>query len=156
MLPKDGASVLEIFKQGIEGGNATFDKEVPTWEVWNDKFFKVCRWVLEDENRVIQGWAAIQPISVRECYKGVAEVSIYLSNSVQGKGLGSVLLQKLILDSEENGFWTLQSGIFPENEASIRLHQKFDFRIVGKREKIAKMNGTWRDVVLLERRSTHL
>ena len=77
MLPKDGASVLEIFKQGIEGGNATFDKEVPTWEVWNDKFFKVCRWVLEDENRVIQGWAAIQPISVRECYKGVAEVSIY-------------------------------------------------------------------------------
>lgn len=156
MLPEDGASVLEIFKQGIEGGNATFDKEVPTWEVWNDKFFKVCRWVLEDENRVIQGWAAIQPISVRECYKGVAEVSIYLSNSVQGKGLGSVLLQKLILDSEENGFWTLQSGIFPENEASIRLHQKFDFRIVGKREKIAKMNGTWRDVVLLERRSTHL
>ena len=129
---------------------------MPTWEVWNDKFFKVCRWVLEDENRVIQGWAAIQPISVRECYKGVAEVSIYLSNSVQGKGLGSVLLQKLILDSEENGFWTLQSGIFPENEASIRLHQKFDFRIVGKREKIAKMNGTWRDVVLLERRSTHL
>ena len=101
----------------------------------------------------IRDRAAIQPISARECYKGVAEVSIYLSNEVQGKGLGKVMLQKLILDSEENGFWMLQSGIFPENIASIKLHEQFGFRKVGFREKIAEMNGVWRDVVLMERRS---
>lgn len=153
MLPEDGVRVLEIFKQGIEGGNATFDKEVPTWEVWDAKFFKECRFVLEDENEFVQGWAAIQPISARECYKGVAEVSIYLANEIQGKGFGSILLQKLISESEEHGFWTLQSGIFPENVASIKVHEKFGFRKVGFREKIAEMNGVWRDVVLMERRS---
>ena len=153
MLPEDGTRVLEIFRQGIEGGNATFDKTAPTWEAWDKKFFKICRYSLVDENGVVQGWAAIQPISARVCYKGVAEVSIYLSNEVQGKGLGKVMLQKLILDSEENGFWMLQSGIFPENIASIKLHEQFGFRKVGFREKIAEMNGVWRDVVLMERRS---
>ncbi|MBP7173574.1 MAG: N-acetyltransferase [Cloacibacterium sp.] len=153
MLPEDGMRVLEIFREGIEGGNATFDKEVPAWEVWDTKFFKICRFVLEDESGVVQGWAALQPISARDCYKGVAEVSIYLANGVQGKGLGSVLLQKLVMESEEHGFWTLQSGIFPENNASIRVHRKLGFRIIGKREKIAEMNGVWRDVVLMERRS---
>ena len=153
MLPEDGTRVLEIFRQGIEGGNATFDKTAPTWETWYNKYFKLCRLVLVNENGVVQGWAAIQPISARECYKGVAEVSIYLSNEVQGKGLGKIMLQKLILDSEENGFWMLQSGIFPENIASIKLHEEFGFRKVGFREKIAEMNGVWRDVVLMERRS---
>ena len=153
MLPEDGKRVLEILKQGIEGGNATFDKEVPSWETWDKKFFKICRYSLVDENGVVQGWSAIQPISARVCYKGVAEVSIYLSNEVQGKGLGKVMLQKLILDSEENGFWMLQSGIFPENIASIKIHEKLGFRIIGRREKIAEMNGIWRDVILLERRS---
>lgn len=153
MRPEDGAKVLEIFKEGMDGGNATFDKEVPAWEVWDMKFHKVCRWILEDDTENVVGWAALQPISNRDCFKGVAELSIYLANSVQGKGLGQMLLRKLILDSEENGFWTLQSGIFPENEASIFVHQKLGFRIVGKREKIAEMNGVWRDIVLLERRS---
>lgn len=156
MQPEDAERVLKIFEQGIEGGNATFDKEVPSWEFWDKKFFKVCRLVLEDENGVVQGWAAIQPISARDCFKGVAEVSIYLSNEVQGQGLGKVMLQKLIADSEENGFWMLQSGIFPENVASIKIHQKLGFREVGYREKIAEMNGKWRDIVLMERRSNKL
>ena len=156
MQPEDAERVLKIFEQGIEGGNATFDKEVPSWEFWDKKFFKVCRLVLEDENGVVQGWAAIQPVSARDCFKGVAEVSIYLSNEVQGQGLGKVMLQKLIADSEENGFWMLQSGIFPENVASIKIHQKLGFREVGYREKIAEMNGKWRDIVLMERRSNKL
>lgn len=153
MLPEDGTAVLKIFEEGIATENATFDKEAPTWEAWDHKFFKVCRFSLTDENGVVQGWAAIQPISARECYKGVAEVSIYLAASAQGKGLGKVMLQKLILESEEHGFWTLQSGIFPENIASIKLHENLGFRTIGNREKIGQMNGVWRDVVLMERRS---
>lgn len=153
MLPEDGTRVLEIFKQGIEGGNATFDKDVPTWEDWDSKFFKNCRWILEDDSENVMGWAALQPINPRECFKGVAEISIYLDNSVQGKGLGTMMLKKLILDSEKNGFWTLQSGIFPENVASIKIHEKLGFKIIGNREKIGKMNEKWRDIVLLERRS---
>lgn len=153
MQPSDGEKVIEIFQEGIDGGNATFEQNVPTWEAWDNKFFKICRFVLEDENESIVGWAALQPISDRDCYKGVAEVSIYLKNEFQGKGLGKMLLRKLILDSEEHEFWTLQSGIFPENEASINVHLNLGFRNVGTRERIAQMNGVWRDVILLERRS---
>lgn len=153
MLPSDAEKILEIFKEGIEGRNATFDQEVPNWSAWDDKHLNVCRFVLEDEDENVVGWAALQSISNRACFSGVAEVSIYLANAVQGKGLGSMLLRKLILDSEEHNFWTLQSGIFPENEASIYVHEKWGFKIVGKREKIGQMNGTWRDIVLLERRS---
>ena len=154
MQPDDAAKVIEIFEEGIAGGNATFDPTAPTWEGWDQKYFNVCRFVLENENEEIVGWAALQPISNRDCFKGVAEVSIYLTNSIQGKGLGSMLLKKLIVDSEEHEFWTLQAGIFPENEASISVHKKFGFREVGYREKIGQMNGVWRDIILLERRST--
>ena len=153
MQPQDGAKVIEIFQEGIDGGNATFDTTAPTWEVWDQKYFNMCRFVLEDTDENVLGWAALQPISNRDCFKGVAEVSIYLKNEVQGKGLGSMLLRKLISDSEEHEFWTLQSGIFPENEASIYVHEKWGFQLVGKREKIGQMNGVWRDIVLLERRS---
>lgn len=153
MQPSDGEKVIEIFQEGIDGGNATFEQNVPTWEAWDNKFFKICRFVLEDENENIVGWAALQPISNRDCFKGVAEVSIYLKNEFQGKGLGKMLLRKLILDSEEHEFWTLQSGIFPENEASINVHLNLGFRKVGTRERIGQMNGVWRDVILLERRS---
>ena len=153
MQPSDGEKVIEIFQEGIDGGNATFEQNVPTWEAWDNKFFKICRFVLEDENENIVGWAALQPISNRDCFKGVAEVSIYLKNEFQGKGLGKMLLRKLILDSEEHEFWTLQSGIFPENEASINVHLNLGFRTVGTRERIGQMNGVWRDVILLERRS---
>lgn len=153
MVPEDGQKVIEIFEEGIAGGNATFDQTAPTWEVWDEKFLNVCRYVLEGENDEVFGWAALQPISNRDCFKGVAEVSIYMKNAAQGKGFGSMLLRKLILDSEEHNFWTLQSGIFPENEASIFIHKKLGFREVGHREKIGQMNGVWRDIILLERRS---
>lgn len=153
MQPEDGSSVLDIFRQGIESGNATFETDVPTWEAWDIKHMNVCRFVLVTENDEIAGWCALKPISSRECFSGVAEVSIYLDYRFQGKGLGSILLQKLILDSEEHGFWMLQSGIFPDNISSIKIHEKLGFRTVGTREKIAQMNGTWRDIVLMERRS---
>lgn len=153
MLPTDGKRVLEIFQQGIDGGNATFDRDAPTWESWDMNFFRTCRWILEDENENTVGWVALKPVSYRDCYSGVAEVSIYIDNAHQGKGLGTVLMKKLILDSEEHGFWTLQSGIFPENSPSISVHQKLGFRTVGTRERIAKMDGRWRDILLMERRS---
>lgn len=153
MRHEDGEKVLEIFQQGINGGNATFDKMTPTWEAWDSKYFKLCRFVLENENDEVVGWCALQPVSNRDCFKGVAEVSIYLDGSVQGKGLGTVMLKKLVLDSEEHGFWTLQAGIFPENFVSIKIHEKQGFKIVGRREKIGEMNGKWRDIILLERRS---
>ena len=156
MQTEDADKVLEIFQQGINGGNATFDKVAPTWKAWDTKHFNLCRFVLEDENDQVVGWCALQPVSNRDCFKGVAEVSIYLDGSVQGKGLGTILLKKLILDSEEHDFWTLQAGIFPENKVSIAIHQKQGFRTVGTREKIGELNGQWRDIVLLERRSKNV
>lgn len=156
MQTEDADKVLEIFQQGINGGNATFDKVAPTWEAWDTKHFNLCRFVLEDEDNQVVGWCALQPVSNRDCFKGVAEVSIYLDGSVQGKGLGTILLKKLILDSEEHDFWTLQAGIFPENKVSIAIHQKQGFRTVGTREKIGELNGQWRDIVLLERRSKNV
>ena len=153
MQPEDGEKVIEIVEVGIAGGNATFDQSAPSWEVWDQKFFNVCRFVLETEDHEILGWAALQPVSNRDCFKGVAEISIYMKNAAQGKGFGSMLLKKLVLDSEEHQFWTLQSGIFPENEPSIIIHKKLGFREVGRREKLGQMNGVWRDIILLERRS---
>lgn len=153
MQPEDGAAVLRIFEEGIATKNATFDQYAPSWEVWDINHLNKCRWILQNDSGDIVGWCALKPISNRECYSGVAEVSIYLTLAAQGKGLGTMLLQKLILDSEQNNFWTLQAGIFPENEASIAVHQKLGFKIVGTREKIAKMDSRWRDVILLERRS---
>ena len=153
MLPSDEARVLEIFQQGVNGGMATFETTVPTAEAWNMDYFNDCRWVLENETNEVVGWCALKPVSKREVYKGVAEVSIYFDNEYQGKGLGSILLKKLILDSENHGFWTLQANIFSENEASLRFHQKNGFRMVGVRKKIGKLNGEWKDVIMLERRS---
>lgn len=153
MLPRDEARVLEIFQQGVNGGMATFETTVPTAEAWNMDYFNDCRWVLENETNEVVGWCALKPVSKREVYKGVAEVSIYFDNEYQGKGLGSVLLKKLILDSENHGFWTLQANIFSENEASLRFHQKNGFRMVGVRKKIGKLNGEWKGVIMLERRS---
>lgn len=153
MLPDDEPKVLEIYKQGIDGGMATFETEVPNREVWNTEFFNDCRWVLENENNEVVGWCALKHVSKRECFKGVADVSIYLDNKYQGLGLGSVLLKKMILDSENHGFWTLQANIFPENEASIRFHQKNGFKNVGLHKKIAKLNGEWKDLISYERRS---
>ncbi|UMQ42762.1 GNAT family N-acetyltransferase [Chryseobacterium sp. Y16C] len=156
MLPSDEARVLQIFQQGVEGGIATFETTVPTVEAWNMDYFNDCRWVLENENNEVVGWCALKPVSKRESFKGVAEVSIYFENNYQSKGLGSVLLKKMILDSEEHGFWTLQTNIFPENEGALKAHQKNGFRIVGVRKKIGKLNNVWKDVVMLERRSENV
>lgn len=153
MLPSDEIRVLEIFQQGIDGGVATFETQVPTPEAWDMEFFNDCRWILENENAEVVGWCALKPISKRDCFRGVAEVSIYLDVNYVGKGLGNILMNKLILDSENHGFWTLQSNIFPENQASIKFHQKNGFRTIGKREKIGKLNGEWKDLIMLERRS---
>jgi phosphinothricin acetyltransferase len=154
MLPGDEAAVLEIFRQGVEGGMATFETVIPSAEGWSMDYFNDCRWVLENESSEVVGWCALKLVSKRECYKGVAEVSIYLDNKYQNKGLGSVLLKKMILDSENHGFWTLQANIFSENEASIKFHQKNGFRIVGIRKKLAKLNDQWKDIVMLEKRSS--
>ena len=153
MLPKDQARVMEIFQQGIDSGIATFDTELPNPEVWDSSFLNDCRWVLEDESSKLIGWCALKPVSKRECFKGVAEVSIYFDQNSTGKGLGTLLLKKLIIDSENHGFWTLQSNIFPENEASIKFHLKNGFRTVGIREKVGQLHGQWKDLVMLERRS---
>ncbi|MCU7616696.1 GNAT family N-acetyltransferase [Chryseobacterium sp. PBS4-4] len=156
MLPKDETRVMEIFQQGIDSGIATFDTALPNVEVWNTSFINECRWVLEDETNEVIGWCALKPVSKRECFKGVAEVSIYFDQNSTGKGLGTLLLKKLIVDSENHGFWTLQSNIFPENEASIKFHLKNGFRNVGIREKVGQLHGKWMDLVMLERRSPNI
>ncbi|MHA6727634.1 N-acetyltransferase family protein [Chryseobacterium sp. A301] len=156
MQPSDGQRILEIFQQGLDTHLASFETQAPSWESWDMNYHRVARLVLQGDEGKIIGWAALKPISTRACYSGVAEVSVYVDSLFQGKGLGTMLLRQLALASEEHQFWTLQSSIFPENEASIRMHQKAGFRLVGTRRKIAKLEETWRDVSLLERRSTVL
>jgi L-amino acid N-acyltransferase YncA len=152
MLPDDWEQVREIYLEGIATGNATYQKEAPSWETWDNGHILECRIVARLDGKVL-GWAALSPVSSRCVYSGVAEVSIYVSQSSKGKGIGSKLLKTLIEISEQNGYWTLQSGIFPENVSSLKLHIKSGFRKVGRRERIGKMDGAWRDTILLERRS---
>ncbi|KHF39257.1 GNAT family N-acetyltransferase [Halalkalibacter okhensis] len=153
MLPKDWGRVREIYREGIATGNATFQKEAPSWEDWDNSHTEKSRLVVRSEGEIL-GWAALSPVSNRCVYAGVAEVSIYVSQFSKGKGIGSFLLKSLIEKSEEHGFWMLQSGIFPENVPSLKIHYKNGFREVGRRERIGKMDGRWRDTILLERRST--
>jgi phosphinothricin acetyltransferase len=155
MKPSDWEQVREIYLKGIQTGIATFQtvSDLPDWETWNRGHLPCCRLVASAEPGIL-GWAALSPTSSRPVYSGVVEVSIYIHPDVQGQGIGTALLRRLIKVSEENGFWTLQSGIMRENAASLALHQKCGFREVGIREKIGKMgDGTWHDVVLMERRS---
>lgn len=144
--------VKKIYLDGIATGNATFQMEAPMWEEWDESHTENCRLIATIDDQVV-GWSALSPVSGRCVYAGVAEVSIYVHSHHKGNGIGHSLLQALIKTSEENGYWTLQAGIFPENTASLALHKKNGFREVGIRERIGKMNGIWRDVVLLERRS---
>lgn len=144
--------IAEIYRQGLETGNATFETNVPTWEDWDKGKLKHSRLVAIIDNTVV-GWAALSAVSDRCVYGGVAELSIYISNNHKGKGIGKTLMQKLIEESERNGIWTLQSRMFPENKATVALHQSSGFRMIGYREKIGKLRDTWRDTMMMERRS---
>ena len=150
--PKHWPQVKSIYEEGIQTGNATFQQQAPEWENWNEDHLQHSRIVALDNDEV-GGWAALSPVSERCVYAGVAEVSVYVAEKFRGKKIGTLLLKQLIAQSEINGIWTLQSGIFPENVASIKLHEANGFRIVGYREKVGQMNGVWRDTTLLERRS---
>ena len=152
MVPADWKAVARIYGEGISSGNATFETGVPDWPEWDEAHHRRCRLVAVDGEHVL-GWAALGPISKRPVYGGVAEASIYVSESARGSGVGSRLLSTLIQCSEQAGFWTLQAGIFPENEPSIRLHRRHGFRLVGNRERVGRLGDVWRDVLLLERRS---
>jgi L-amino acid N-acyltransferase YncA len=145
-------AVRSIYSEGIATGNATFQQTVPDWEEWDAGHLQACRLVARSEQEIV-GWAALSPVSRRAVYRGVAEVSIYVAESARGRGIGARLMTGLISDSEAEGIWTLQAGIFPENTSSIALHARAGFRIVGTRSRLGCMNGRWRDVVLLERRS---
>lgn len=147
------SAVEAIYKQGIATGNATFETQTPSWETWNAGHLAHSRLVATEADGNVLGWAALSPVSGRCVYGGVAEVSVYVADAARGQGVGRQLLSALIAESEKNGIWTLQAGVFPENTASIRLHETHGFRLLGQRERIGKLAGVWRDTVLLERRS---
>jgi phosphinothricin acetyltransferase len=152
MAAADWPAVRAIYEQGIATGDATFQLAAPAWEAWDAGHLEECRLVAVGGGAVI-GWAALSRISSRPVYAGVAEVSVYVAAAARGRGAGRLLLAELVGESERNGIWTLQAGIFPENQASLVLHERAGFRLVGRREKLGQMQGRWRDVLLLERRS---
>ena len=140
-----------IFEEGIAAGLATFETEAPSWEDWDGAHLPL-RLVAEEDGAVV-GWAALTPYSDRECYRGVAESSVYVAERARGRRVGFALMERLVQESERTGYWTLQAGVFPENEASLALHGRCGFRVVGVRERLGQLGGEWKDVVLLERRS---
>jgi phosphinothricin acetyltransferase len=154
MRPEDWPAVRSIYLEGIATGNATFAQSAPDWEEWDAGHLPAPRIVGRSESGDVIGWAALSAVSGRCVYAGVAEVSIYVSELARGRRVGRQLLARLVVDSEKAGIWTLQAGIFPENVPSIALHERVGFRVVGKRERLGQMNGRWRDVILMERRST--
>jgi phosphinothricin acetyltransferase len=152
MQPPDWEDVRRIYAEGIASGHATFETEPPGWAEWNEGHLADCRFVAVLDEAVV-GWAALSPVSDRCVYAGVAEVSVYVDDEARGRGVGGKLMEALVGGSEEQGIWTLQAGVFPENEASVRVHTRVGFRLVGRRERLGQMDGVWRDVFLLERRS---
>lgn len=152
MLPADWEFVADIYKEGIATGIATFETCAPSYEAWDAAHMKNCRFVAESNGKVI-GWVALSPVSNRCVYGGVAEISVYVAGNSRGKGLGKLLLEHVIIASEKEGNWTLQSGVFPTNYGSIKVHEASGFRMIGKRERIGKLHGKWVDNVLFERRS---
>ena len=152
MRDEDWRAVQAIYREGVATGDATFETGTPEWEEWNRSHWRDCRLVAREGDQVV-GWAALSPVSSRCIYSGVAEVSVYVAARARGRGVGKVLLQALVEESERAGVWTLQGGIFPENVASLALHKACGFREVGYRERIGQMKGVWRDTVLVERRS---
>jgi L-amino acid N-acyltransferase YncA len=152
MVPADWEEVRAIYLEGLATKEASFELEAPSWEEWDKKHHQECRLVYRSGGRV-WGWTALAPTSARWVYRGVAEVSIYIKEGARGERLGRLMLDALIECAEANGFWTLQAGIFPENVPSVKLHEQCGFRLVGRREKVGKHFGVWRDTVILERRS---
>jgi L-amino acid N-acyltransferase YncA len=152
LTPIDWPAVRRIYAEGIATHNATFEQTPPDWDEWDAGKLAHPRLVAEADGAV-WGWAALSPTSKRHVYRGVAEVSVYVAASARGQGVGRALLFALVEESEAAGIWTLQAGIFPENAASVHLHEQAGFRIVGRRERIGQMHGVWRDVLLMERRS---
>ena len=152
MRASDWQAVSKIYEEGIATGFATFETSIPTYESWNVAHMTSCR-LVATENEKILGWAALSHVSSRCVYGGIGEVSVYVGKDSRGKGAGRFLLKALIEASETEGLWTIQSGIFPENEVSIELHKKAGFRYIGKRERVGKLNGEWKDNLLFERRS---
>ena len=152
MTPGDWEQVLRIYLDGLETGHATFETETPACERWDASHLHHSRLVAR-MGTAVAGWAALSPVSIRSVYRGVAEVSVYVGAERRGTGVGRGLLKALVAASEEGGLWTLQAGIFPENTPSLALHARCGFREVGRRERIGSLNGVWRDVILLERRS---
>ena len=150
----DWPAVRTIFEEGIATGRATFESAAPGWEQWNESHLQPCRVVAIDQGDAVLGWAALSPYSSRRVYAGVAEVSVYVAAAARGRGVGRALLEALIEGAESAGIWTLQAGVFPDNDASLALHESLGFRVVGVRERIGKFaHGKWSDVLLLERRS---
>lgn len=153
--PSHWEQVRQIYLDGIATGHATFETSAPSWAQWDANHLKPGRIVaVSAESGDVVGWAALNPVSARTVYSGVAEVSVYVAKDTQQAGVGKALLTSLVKASEQNGLWTLQASVFPENVASLALHKSCGFREVGIRERIGCLNGVWRDTVLLERRST--
>jgi L-amino acid N-acyltransferase YncA len=152
LLPEHWPQVAEIYREGIATGNATFETEVPAWERWNAAHLAGHRFVALRDGEVV-GWAAVTAVSDRCVYGGVVENSVYVAGNARGQKVGRALLEALVTSTEAAGIWTIQTGIFPENEASIRLHELVGFEVVGRRKRLGKLHGVWRDVLLLERRS---
>jgi phosphinothricin acetyltransferase len=152
MKPADWEQVRAIYLEAIASGNSTFETEAPSWEKWDEAHLQIARIVMRDGEKVL-GWAALSPVSKRKVYRGVAELTVAVTESERGQGVGRALLEALIDESERNGIWTLQASIFPENVASVQLHLRCGFREVGRRERIGSLHGVWRDTLLFERRS---
>jgi len=159
LRPDDWASVRAIYQEGIDGGHATFESHAPSWAGFDRGHLPEARLVAADDDGAILGWVAASPVSTRAVYRGVVEHSVYVASAAQGRGVGAALLQSFLDAADETGIWTVQASIFPENLASLRLHERAGFRVAGRREAIALMThgplaGTWRDTLTLERRST--
>ena len=153
MTAADWPTVRVIYAAGIAGGDATFETEPPTWDVFDGGRLTDHRFVATDSAEAVVGWVAVSRVSERAAYRGVVEHSVYVHPDASGGGIGATLLLALIDSTEAAGIWTIQSGVFPENTASLVLHERAGFRVVGRRERIGRLHGVWRDVILLERRS---
>lgn len=153
LTPADADAVLRIYQAGLDSGQASFETAAPTWQSFDQGRLPEHRYIADLDGQVV-GWVAVTPTSTRAVYAGVVEHSVYTDPAARGRGVGRALMQALVVSTEKAGIWTIQAGVFPENTASLRLHERLGFRVVGRRERVGRHHGVWRDTVLLERRST--